>query len=76
MNTGGPLLGIQYLSPLMPPGSSIVDVGSSTAYTGYYTVACTASKWALRGVSEIAATELGLRGIRVNTVTLITSRRR
>ncbi|MGQ4361269.1 SDR family NAD(P)-dependent oxidoreductase [Streptomyces sp. SAS_272] len=68
VNATGPLLGIQCLSPLMPPGSSIVNVGSSTAYTGYYPVAYTASKWALRGVSKIAATELGPRGIRVNTV--------
>ncbi len=52
----------------MPPGSSIVNVGSSASLTAYYPVAYTASKWALRGVSKIAATELGPRGIRVNTV--------
>ncbi|WP_327715532.1 SDR family oxidoreductase [Streptomyces sp. NBC_00490] len=68
VNTTGPLLGIQRLSPLMPPGSSIVNVGSSAALTGYYPVAYTASKWALRGVSRIAAMELGPRGIRVNTI--------
>ena len=68
VNTVGPLLGIQYLSPLMPAGASIVNVGSSAALTGYYPVAYTASKWALRGVSKVAAMELGPRGIRVNTV--------
>ncbi|MEV4865385.1 SDR family NAD(P)-dependent oxidoreductase [Streptomyces ossamyceticus] len=68
VNTTGPLLGIQRLSPLMPPGSSIVNIGSATALTGYYPVAYTASKWALRAVSKIAATELGPKGIRVNTV--------
>ncbi|MFI8535206.1 SDR family NAD(P)-dependent oxidoreductase [Streptomyces aquilus] len=68
VNTTGPLLGIQYLAPLMPPGSSIVNVGSPAALTGYYPVAYTASKWALRGVSRIAAMELGPRGIRVNTI--------
>ena len=68
VNTTGPLLGIQHLAPLMPPGSSVVNVGSSAALTGYYPVAYTASKWALRGVSRIAATELGPRGIRVNTI--------
>ncbi|MFF0084524.1 SDR family NAD(P)-dependent oxidoreductase [Streptomyces canus] len=68
VNTVGPLLGIQYLSQLMPPGASIVNVGSSAALTGYYPVAYTASKWALRGVSKVAAMELGPRGIRVNTV--------
>ena len=68
VNTTGPLLGIQHLAPLMPPGSSIVNVGSSAALTGHYPVAYTASKWALRGLSKIAATELGPKGIRVNTV--------
>ncbi|NUS30308.1 MAG: SDR family oxidoreductase [Streptomyces sp.] len=68
VNTTGPLLGIQYLAPLMAAGSSVVNVASSAALTGYYPVAYTASKWALRGLSKIAATELGARGIRVNTI--------
>ncbi|MFI1031275.1 SDR family NAD(P)-dependent oxidoreductase [Streptomyces sp. NPDC020951] len=68
VNVTGPLLGIQHLAPLMPPGSSIVNIGSCAALTGHYPVAYTASKWALRGVSKAAATELGPRGIRVNTI--------
>ncbi|WP_369250059.1 SDR family NAD(P)-dependent oxidoreductase [Streptomyces sp. R41] len=68
VNVTGPLLGIQHLAPLMPPGSSIVNVGSSAALTGHYPVAYTSSKWALRGLSRTAATELGPRGIRVNTI--------
>ncbi|GGN64473.1 3-oxoacyl-ACP reductase [Streptomyces albiflavescens] len=68
VNVTGPLLGIQHLAPLMPPGSSIVNIGSSAALTGHYPVAYTASKWALRGLSRTAATELGPRGIRVNTI--------
>ncbi|CAL9365791.1 3-alpha-(or 20-beta)-hydroxysteroid dehydrogenase [Streptomyces sp. enrichment culture] len=68
VNVTGPLLGIQRLSPLMPPGSSIVNVGSSAALTAHYPVAYTASKWGLRGLSKAAALELGPRGIRVNTV--------
>ncbi|MFE6406616.1 SDR family NAD(P)-dependent oxidoreductase [Streptomyces sp. NPDC057837] len=68
VNVTGPLLGIQHLAPLMPPGSSIVNVGSSAALTGHYPVAYTASKWGLRGLSKTAALELGPRGIRVNTV--------
>ncbi|MDC0768509.1 SDR family NAD(P)-dependent oxidoreductase [Streptomyces sp. HD] len=68
VNVTGPLLGIQHLAPLMPPGSSIVNVGSSAALTGHYPVAYTASKWALRGLSRTAAMELGPRGIRVNTI--------
>ncbi|CCK25258.1 short chain dehydrogenase [Streptomyces davaonensis JCM 4913] len=68
VNVTGPLLGIQHLARLMPSGASIVNVGSSAALTGHYPVAYTASKWALRGLSKAAATELGPRGIRVNTV--------
>ncbi|ALO98474.1 Putative short chain dehydrogenase [Streptomyces hygroscopicus subsp. limoneus] len=68
VNVTGPLLGIQHLAPLMPPGSSIVTIGSSAALTAHYPVAYTASKWALRGLSKTAALELGPRGIRVNTV--------
>ncbi|MFI6338883.1 SDR family NAD(P)-dependent oxidoreductase [Streptomyces sp. NPDC050535] len=68
VNVTGPLLGIQHLAPLMPPGSSIVNVGSSAALTGHYPVAYTASKWALRGLSRSAAMELGPRDIRVNIV--------
>ncbi|MFF6806034.1 SDR family oxidoreductase [Streptomyces sp. NPDC012616] len=68
VNVTGPLLGIQHLGPLMPPGSSIVNVGSTAALTGHYPVAYTAGKWALRGLSKTAAMELGPRGIRVNTI--------
>lgn len=68
VNVTGPLLAIQHLTPLMPPGSSIVNVGSSAALTGHYPVAYTASKWALRGLSRTAAMELGPVGIRVNIV--------
>ncbi|MFG2029942.1 SDR family NAD(P)-dependent oxidoreductase [Streptomyces sp. NPDC048825] len=68
VNVTGPLLGIQHLIPLMPPGASIVNVGSSAALTAHYPVAYTASKWALRGLSRTAAMELGPRGIRVNII--------
>ncbi|MDH6565348.1 3alpha(or 20beta)-hydroxysteroid dehydrogenase [Streptomyces sp. SAI-117] len=68
VNVTGPLLGIQHLSPLMPAGSSVVNVGSSAALTAHYPVAYTASKWGLRGLSRTAALELGPRGIRVNTI--------
>ncbi|MFB6550590.1 SDR family NAD(P)-dependent oxidoreductase [Streptomyces sp. NPDC056405] len=68
VNVTGPLLGIQYLTPLMPAGSAVVNVGSTAALTGHYPVAYTASRWGLRGLSRTAAVELGPRGIRVNTV--------
>lgn len=68
VNVAGSLLAMQALSPLMGSGASIVNVGSVAALTAHYPVAYTASKWALRGLSQVAAMELGPRGIRVNTV--------
>ncbi|OIJ62658.1 SDR family oxidoreductase [Streptomyces mangrovisoli] len=68
VNTTGALLGIQALAPLMPAGSSIVNVGSVAGLTAHHAVAYTASKWALRGLSKVAALELAPRGIRTNIV--------
>lgn len=68
VNVTGPMLGMQSLLPLMGPGSSIVNVGSVAGLTGHYTAAYTTSKWALRGLTMAAATELGPRGIRVNAI--------
>ncbi|MFF5078241.1 SDR family NAD(P)-dependent oxidoreductase [Actinoplanes sp. NPDC000266] len=68
INVTGPMLGIQALVPLMPPGSSIVNVCSVAAVSGHAAAAYTASKWALRGLTRSAALELGERGIRVNAV--------
>lgn len=68
VNLTGPMLGIQSLAPLMGEGSSIVNIGSSAALTAHYPVAYTSSKWGLRGLTHVAATEYGPRGIRVNIV--------
>jgi 3alpha(or 20beta)-hydroxysteroid dehydrogenase len=68
VNLTGPMLGMRALAPLMGDGSSIVNVGSIAGLTGHYTAAYTASKWGLRGLSRVAATEYGPRGIRVNTI--------
>lgn len=68
VNTTGALLGIQALTPLMPPGSAIVNVGSVAGLTAHHAVAYTASKWALRGLSKVAALELAPRGIRTNVI--------
>jgi 3alpha(or 20beta)-hydroxysteroid dehydrogenase len=68
INVTGALLGIQSVIPVMPRGGSIVNVGSVAALTAHYTVAYTASKWALRGLSRVASMELGPRGIRVNAI--------
>ena len=71
VNTLGPLLGIQAVAPVMQRqgGGSIVNVSSIAGMRGFRGhVAYSASKWALRGISQTAATELGPTGIRVNTV--------
>lgn len=68
VNLTGPMLGIQALAPLMGEHSSIVNVGSAAALNAHYPVAYTASKWGLRGLTHVAATEYGPRGIRVNIV--------
>jgi 3alpha(or 20beta)-hydroxysteroid dehydrogenase len=68
INLTGPMLGIQTLAALMGQGASIVNVGSVAGLTAHYTAAYTASKWGLRGLTRVAAMELGPRGIRVNAV--------
>lgn len=68
INVTGALHGIQTLVPLMPEGSSIVNVCSVAAMSGHVAAAYTASKWALRGLSRTASLELGPRGIRVNAL--------
>jgi 3alpha(or 20beta)-hydroxysteroid dehydrogenase len=68
INLTGPMLGIRALSPLTGPGAAVVNVGSVAGLTAHYTVAYTASKWGLRGLTRAAAMELGPRGIRVNAV--------
>lgn len=68
VNVTGALQGIQTLTPLMAAGSSIVNVGSVAALSAHYPVAYTASKWALRGLSQVSCMELGPWGIRVNTI--------
>jgi len=68
VNAVGPALGMQALAPLMPAGSSVVNVGSAAGTMAHYGIAYGASKWALRGITKTAAMELGPRGIRVNLV--------
>lgn len=68
VNLAGAILGMQAMLPLMGRGGSIVNIGSAAGLNAHHTIAYTASKWALRGVTHAAATELGPRGIRVNVV--------
>ena len=62
------MLGMQMVLEFMTEGGSIVNIGSAAAVTGHHAAAYTASKWGVRGLTHVAATELGPRGIRVNLV--------
>jgi 3alpha(or 20beta)-hydroxysteroid dehydrogenase len=68
VNVTGALLAMQALRPLMRPGSSIVNVVSIAGLAGHVAAAYTTSKWALRGLTRVAALEFGADGIRVNAI--------
>ena len=69
INQIGTFLGLRAASRVMGAGGSIVNVSSVEGMAGMpYVVAYTASKFAIRGMTKVAALELGLRGIRVNSV--------
>lgn len=72
VNQIGPFLGIKSVTPLMRAsgGGSIVNIGSTDGvFPGDQgLIAYAATKWALRGMTKVAAVELGRYGIRVNTV--------
>jgi 3alpha(or 20beta)-hydroxysteroid dehydrogenase len=71
VNLIGAMLGIQAVVPAMQArgGGSIVNVSSFAGSRGIYGHgAYGMSKWGLRGLSQIAAIELGMHGIRVNAL--------
>lgn len=71
VNTAGAFLGIRAVLPSMKEagGGSIVNVSSIDGLAAENGVAAYATtKWALRGLSKVAAVELGKYGVRVNVV--------
>lgn len=70
VNTRGVFLGMKVLSPVLPDREgSIVNVASISGMGGgRNTVAYTASKHAVVGMTKLAAMELAERGVRVNAV--------
>jgi len=68
VNATGAFLGIQTISPIMPEGSAIVNIGSIASLIAHHNIAYGAAKWALRGINKSAALELAKKGIRVNLV--------
>lgn len=71
VNLIGPFLGMQLVGGAMVArgGGTIVNVLSTAALQGLNGLgAYVSSKWALRGLTRVAAMEFGLRGVRVNAV--------
>ena len=71
VNLTGPLLGIQAVTEPMTAsgGGSIVNVSSVSGFAAVAGQAAYASsKFGLRGLTKVAAVELGPRGIRVNSI--------
>jgi 3alpha(or 20beta)-hydroxysteroid dehydrogenase len=71
VNQLGPLLGIRAAAPALEAagGGSIVNVSSVDGLSAKpHIIAYAATKWALRGMTRVAALELGKHGVRVNAV--------
>ncbi|MCU0311894.1 MAG: glucose 1-dehydrogenase [Acidimicrobiales bacterium] len=71
VNTLGPFLGMTAALPALrrAGGGAVVNVVSLASMHGYaWQGAYGASKWALRGLTRVAAQEFGPEGIRVNAV--------
>lgn len=71
INQIGTFLGMRSIVDLMAAsgGGSIINVSSVEGLAGVpYVVAYTASKFAIRGMTKVAALELGEKGIRVNSI--------
>jgi 3alpha(or 20beta)-hydroxysteroid dehydrogenase len=71
INQVGVFLGMKSAIPalLRNKGGSIVNISSTNGFAGYGgTIAYTASKFAVRGMTKTAALEYGKAGIRVNSI--------
>ncbi len=71
VNLVGTFLGIKAIAPLIIDrgGGAIVNISSIDGMKGSNaTAAYSASKWGVRGLTKVAAMELGPRGVRLNSV--------
>ncbi|WP_455231101.1 SDR family NAD(P)-dependent oxidoreductase [Geopseudomonas aromaticivorans] len=71
VNLTGPFLGIKAVAPVMVEQGrgSIVNISSIGGMTAWNSMgAYCSSKWGVRGLSRVAAMELGHHGVRVNSI--------
>lgn len=69
VNALGTALSMKHAVPYMPRGSSIINIASVSGTQGVpYLGALASSKWAVLGITQTAALELGSKQIRVNAV--------
>ena len=71
VNQVGVFLGMRAVAPVMKQAGSgsIINISSVAGLEGQpRTIAYSASKWAVRGMTKVAAAELGRYGIRVNSI--------
>jgi len=69
VNLVGSWLGIRACAPFMSDGGSIVNISSVEGFAGAAGLsAYSSSKFGVRGLTKVAARELGARNIRVNSV--------
>jgi 3alpha(or 20beta)-hydroxysteroid dehydrogenase len=71
VNQVGTFLGMKAVVPSMVKagGGSIINISSTSGLLGLpHMVSYTSTKWAIRGMSKVAAIELGPLGIRVNSI--------
>jgi len=71
INQTGTFLGMKAVAPAMVEarGGSIINISSVAGLTGgALSIAYSASKWAVRGMTKVMAGEVGAFGVRVNSV--------
>jgi 3alpha(or 20beta)-hydroxysteroid dehydrogenase len=69
VNQVGTFLGLRAASRHLADGGSVVNTSSALAMVGFpMLISYISSKWAIRGMTRVAALELAGRGIRVNAV--------